>query len=176
MKQLISTTLILLLASGTLAARNGSTQKSSAAPQNTIPASMETLGTVGQTNYRWENGNVWISLSDNARIALVIGIEQGIVLSVRENWNAVPKAVQADLEETAGRLTVNQATFTQLAVSIDALYLQQANLGIPIVDAYEYALMALKNTPKDKLERFLDGLRQTYHLPAPPPPPREKKH
>lgn len=176
MKQLLSATLMLLLACATLAAQNASTKQSAATSQNPATAGMETLGAVGQTSYLWENGNVWMSLTDDAKIALVIGIEQGIVLSVRENWNAVPKAAQPVLAETAGRLTVGKSTFTQLAVTIDALYLQQANLGIPIVDAYQYALLELKNTPPDKLQHFLDEVRQNYHLPTPPPLPPEKKH
>jgi hypothetical protein len=134
---------------------------------------MQTLGKVGETNYLWTNGRAWMALSDNAKIALVAGIEQGVILGVRENWDSLPKKDRQDLVNTAARLTVGRFTFTQLAVRIDALYLQRANLGIPIVDAYEYAVLELKKTPKGQLKDFLDQLRKTYHLPK---APEVKKH
>ncbi len=164
---------VLLFCAAPLAAQN---QAQSEGPIPLTPANtaaMQTLGKVGDTNYMWTNGHAWMALSDNAKVALVAGIEQGLILGVREDWDAVSKNARKGLIKTAARLTVGGFTFTQLAVQIDALYLQRANLGIPIVDAYEYALLELKKVPKKRRERFLERLRKTYHLPS---PPKEKRH
>lgn len=173
MKFLITTVIAVFLCAASLAAQNRSQSKGPIplTPPNT--PSMQTTGKVGDTNYMWTNGHAWMALSDNAKVALVAGIEQGLILGVREDWEAVPKDARKDLVKTAARLTVGGFTFTQLAVQIDALYLQHANLGIPIVDAYEYALLELKKVPKKRRERFLERLRKTYHLPT---PPKEKQH
>lgn len=169
MKTLISAVIAVFLGCVPLAAQTGQNPPSQQGvqPLASNANSAQTLGKVGKTNYAWINGRAWLSLDDNAKIALVAGIEQGIVLGVRENWDAVPKNAQQDLVDTAARLTVSHATFTQLAVDIDSLYLQRSNLDIPVVDAYEYALLKIKNVPKKQLERFLDRLRQDYQLQEP---------
>jgi hypothetical protein len=177
MRPLIYFLLALLLTGVPLAAQSGQNppaQQKTAQPVPPNTRAMETLGKVGDTNYLWTNGRAWMSLPDNAKIALVAGIEQGIILSVRENWKVMPKHEQQELVKTAARLTVGGFTFRELAVDIDGLYLDQANLGIPIVDAYEYALLELKKAPKRRLRHFLDQLRKAYHLPNPPNP--EQKH
>lgn len=177
MRPLIYFLLALLLAGMPLAAHAGQNppaQQAKARPLMPKTRAMETLGKVGNTNYLWTNGRAWMTLTDDAKIALVAGIEQGIILGVRENWKLMPKHEQKQLVKTATRLTVGGFTFRQLAVDIDGLYLNRANLGIPIVDAYEYALLELKKTPKRELARFLDQLRKTYHLPKSENP--EQKH
>jgi hypothetical protein len=168
MKLLMSAILAVFLGCAPLAAQQAPAQQPRAerlTPPNT--SGMQTLGKVGETNYKWTNGRAWMTLSDNAKVALVAGIEQGIILGVRDNWDAVPKPAQQELVKTAARLTVGAVTFTQLAVDIDAFYLPKENRGIPIVDAYEYVLLKLKNGSKKQLKHFLENLRKTYKLPKP---------
>lgn len=173
MKLGISAILAALLCCAPLAAQQAPPGKLHAEPLTPPDTSgLQTTGAVGDTNYMWTNGRAWMSLSDNAKVALVAGIEQGIILGVRDNWDGVPKPAQQEMVKTAARLTVGGFTFTQLAVSIDAFYLQKENLGIPVVDAYEYAMLELKKASKKELDRFLKQLRKTYNLPAPKP---EKK-
>jgi hypothetical protein len=123
---------------------------------------MVTVGKVGQRTYGWTNGWAWMSLGDDAKISMVVGIEQGIVLSVRENWDAVPKNDQQTLVNTAERLTVGGVSFDQAVLDIDKLYLDPDNDQIPVVDAYLYVVLELKKTPDDQLKKFLDQLQKTY--------------
>ena len=135
---------------------------------------MQTQGKVGDTNYRWTNGRAWMSLNDDSKVAMVAGIEQGVILSVRENWGAVPKATQPELVKTATRLTVGGITFDQLVLQIDNFYLMPGDIEVPVVDAYLYALMKLKQTPEGQLKDLANRLRKTY--PAPVVPQPKEKH
>lgn len=141
---------------------------------NPPPNPMQTQGKVGDTYYRWTNGRAWLSLGDNAKVAMVAGIEQGLILSVRENWGAVPKPTRQTLVKTAGQVTVGGITFNQLVLQIDNFYLMPGNLRVPVVDAYLYALSKLKGASKGKLEGMVKRLRKTY--PMPPTPNLKPKH
>lgn len=127
---------------------------------------LQTVGKVAGRTYGWTNGWAWMSLGDNAKISMVVGIEQGIVFSVRENWQALPRGAQKALLDTAARLTVNGVSFNQVVLQMDNLYLDSDNDRIPVVDAYLYVVLEEKKTPQDQLKKFLDRLRKTY---APPP-------
>jgi hypothetical protein len=138
------------------------------------PPALQTIGKVGDTDYAWTNGYAWFSLDENSRIALVVGIEQGVVLSVRENWNAVPKGAQQAMVKTAGQITVSGFPFDHVVEQIDGFYLDASTIEIPVVDAYLYTIMKLKNAPPDELKNFLDKLRKTYKAPEAPAKPPEK--
>lgn len=135
---------------------------------------LTTVGQVGQSSYGWTNGRAWFSLGDNAKAAMVLGIEQGLILSVRENWDAIPKQAQPILTDTAGRLTVSGVPFNDMVEQINEFYLDATNIDIPVVDAYEYVVMEAKKAPNAEIDRFLDNLRKTYHL-AKMPPKNPKK-
>lgn len=138
------------------------------------PSNMQTQGKVGDTVYRWTNGRAWMSLNDGAKVAMVAGLEQGIILSVRENWDVVPKQAQTEMVKTATRLTVGGFPFNELVLQMDNFYLTPGDINVPVVDAYIYALMKLKQTAEGKLKDFADHLRKLY--PAPPEPKTEEKH
>ncbi|HVC00187.1 MAG TPA: hypothetical protein VNJ12_12765 [Candidatus Dormibacteraeota bacterium] len=154
------------------AARAG--QPSQSAPSSLAPAPgtgenghpMQSVGKVGEKTYSWANGRAWMSLGDDAKVSMVVGIEQGVILSVRENWDAVPKGDQPVLVKTAERLTVNGVPFNQVVLEMDKLYIDSDNDLIPVVDAYLYVVLELKKTPPNQLKKFLNRLRKTY---APPP-------
>lgn len=135
---------------------------------------MQTQGKVGKTSYRWTNGRAWLSLNDDAKVAMVAGIEQGIILSVRENWDAVSKQTQPELVKTATRLTVGGFTFNQLVLQIDNFYLLPGDIEVPVVDAYLYAMQKLKKAPEGELKDMVNRLRKTY--PAPAMPKQKEKH
>jgi hypothetical protein len=136
----------------------------SQAAENDHP--LQSVGKVGESSYRWTNGWGWMTLGDDAKVSMVVGIEQGVVLSVRENWNAVPKGDQQTMVQTAARLTVGGVSFDQVVLEMDKLYLDPDNDLIPVVDAYLYGELKLKKTPEKQLNKLLDGLRKTY--PQPP--------
>lgn len=126
---------------------------------------LQSVGQVGGRPYRWANGWAWLSMGDSAKVSMVVGIEQGIVFSVRENWNSVTKNDQQTLVKTAERLTVGGVSFDEVVLKMDSLYLDSANDLIPVVDGYLYVVLELKNTPAPQLKKFLDGLRKTYKAP-----------
>jgi hypothetical protein len=141
---------------------------------NPAPNNMQTQGKVGDTAYRWTNGRAWMSLSDDAKIAMVAGLEEGIVLAVRENWSALPKQSQQEMVKTAGRLTISGFGFDQMVLQIDNFYLMPGYINVPIVDAYMFVLMKLRHASDDQLKDFADHLRKLY--PPPPMPKTEDKH
>jgi len=178
MKRLFFLTCVALLGLAPLAAR--AQQKpplQPAQPTQANPAQnpLQTTGQVGKTNYRWTNGRAWQSLEDPAKVAMVAGIEQGLVLSVRENWDVVDAKDQPVLVKTAGRLTVGGVSFNDLVTRIDEVYMDVKNLQIPVVDAYMYALLKLKQAPKSELKGYLELLRKTYPPPPPPAPNPQPK-
>lgn len=126
---------------------------------------LQSVGKVGGRTYRWANGWAWMSLGDDAKVSMVVGIEQGIVFSVRENWKALPKNDQQTLVNTAERLTVGGVSFNQVVFDMDKLYLDPENDLIPVVDGYLYVVLQLQKAPKDQIKKFLDGLRTTYKSP-----------
>lgn len=126
---------------------------------------LQSVGKVGNRDYRWTNGWAWLSLGDDAKVSMVVGIEQGIVFSVRENWDVLPKSDQQTLVNTAERLTVGGIPFNQVVLQMDKLYLDPDNDLIPVVDAYLYVVLELKKTPAGQTKKFLDGLRKTYQPP-----------
>lgn len=126
---------------------------------------LQSVGKVGGRPYRWANGWAWLSMGDDAKISMVVGIEQGIVFSVRENWSSVAKSDQQTLVNTAERLTVGGVSFNEVVLKMDDLYLDSQNDLIPVVDGYLYVVLELKNTPAGQLKKFLEGLQKTYKAP-----------
>jgi hypothetical protein len=178
MKRLLAVTFVALLGLGLAPLAARAQQKPSVIPLNPPPANpadnpLQTVGHVGQTTYRWTNGRGWQTLEDPAKVAMVAGIEQGLILAVRENWDVVTPKDQPVLVKTATRLTVGGVSFNQMVTAIDEVYMDVKNVRIPVVDAYMYALMKMKNTPKDELEGYLELLRKTYPPPAPPKKTKE---
>lgn len=141
---------------------------------NPPPTDLQTQGKVGDTFYRWTNGRAWMSLGDSAKVAMVAGLEQGIILSVRENWDFMPKQQQEEMKKTATRLTVGGFTFDQLVLQMDNFYLMPGDVNVPVVDAYVFALMKLKQASEGKLKDFANRMRKLY--PPPPEPPEKEKH
>ncbi|MDE3135395.1 MAG: hypothetical protein KGL59_02370 [Acidobacteriota bacterium] len=166
----------LLAGCVSLAALGGPMPAAAQEVQALNPASndMQTQGKVGDTAYRWTNGRAWMSLNDDAKVAMVAGLEQGIILSVRENWKAVPKESQQEITKTATRLTVGGFTFDQLVLQIDNFYLMPGDINVPVVDAYMFALTKLKKASDDQLKDLANHLRKLY--PPPPMPKNEDKH
>ncbi len=126
---------------------------------------LQSLGKAGGRPYNWTNGWAWMQLGDDAKVSMVVGIEQGVVLSVREHWDALQKSDQSALVKTAERLTVGGVPFNEVVLEMDKLYLDPNNDRIPVVDAYLYVVLEKKKTPPNQLKKYLDGLRKTY---APP--------
>lgn len=134
-------------------------------PTNSNGQPLESVGQVGGRPYRWANGWAWLSMGDDAKVSMIVGIEQGIVFSVRENWGSVAKSDQQTLVNTAERLTVGGVSFDEVVLKMDDFYLDSPNDLIPVVDAYLYVVLELKNTPADQLKKFLASLQKTYKAP-----------
>ncbi|HEV2386150.1 MAG TPA: hypothetical protein VGS20_02735 [Candidatus Acidoferrales bacterium] len=180
MKALIAVTLAALMGCAQLAALAQQPQQQKpaapvqqkqpapAAPPGTSEPPLVTTGRVGDSNYGWTNGRAWFTLDDTAKVAMVMGIEQGLILAVRENWNSVPKPAQSALTDTAVRLTVSGVSFNDMVEQMNEFYLDAANIDIPVVDVYLYEVMVAKKTPAAEVTRFLEGLRKAYNLPPMP--------
>lgn len=178
MKRLVAVPVFLLLCFAPLAA--SAQQPSKAVPLNPPSAkaeagNLQTVGTVGDTSYAWTNGNGWQSMDDNGKVAMIVGLEQGLVLAVRENWDAVTAADQPILKKTAERVTVGGISFNDLVTKIDEVYIDANNSRIPVVDAYLYAVQELKNASPSDLKGYMKLLQKTYPAPQPPKPTKPSK-
>ncbi|GEM_PF-2461409 len=136
--------------------------------QTPQPDLLHTPARVGTIPYRWTNGNAWLSLDSGARVAYLVGLQEGIVLDVRENWQGLPAKSRDEIVRVAGNITVGGVTFGDLSEQIDAVYTDAQNLPIPIADAYLYALRKLKGEPEARLKQYLATLRKTYASPSAP--------
>jgi hypothetical protein len=136
--------------------------------QTPAPELLYTPTRVGTIPYRWSNGNAWLSLDSGAKVAYLVGLQEGIVLGVRESWQGLPAKSREEILRVAGNITVAGVTFGDLSEQIDAVYTDVQNLPIPIADVYLYASRKLKGEPEARLKEDLATLRKTYTTaPAP---------
>lgn len=92
----------------------------------------------------------------------VNAIQDGLALGLRDLSNDLESAKILHVLE---RTTVKEFRFSDIAKQIDAFYSDTANVRIPIIDAYRYALEKMKGATSAKLDQLLVELRRTYNKP-----------
>lgn len=144
--------LVSILLGGALRARQ----------QEAAPTDLYTAARIGTIPYRWTNGNAWHSLDASAKAAYLVGLQEGIVLSVRQNWDQFPAKDRSQLVKAAENMTLSGVTFANLSEQVDALYLDPQNLNIPVVDAYLYTVQKFRGSSEGQLKDYLEKLRKQY--------------
>ena len=106
-----------------------------------------------ELSYGRPNGNYYLGLYPQERKDFLYGIEQGIALLRDE------KLISQTITES---YMIKGFSFEYLAVQIDNLYADKANLRIPIAYGYLYAIRKSRGDSPKELEDFLAGLRERF--------------
>jgi hypothetical protein len=105
------------------------------------------------------NGRRWTHLDKQSKIMLLVGVADGGALLARETAGDCG----AEAERVVDRLSISGFHFSEIAKQIDAFYADTANLRIPVVEAYRFALRKLKGATPAELDAFVAQLRKTYN-------------
>jgi hypothetical protein len=104
-------------------------------------------------SYGRPNGRFYLKRHAQARIDLLYGIEQGIMLLGDENLIS---------RETIDRYGLKGFLFSDFMDQMDRLYQDKANIRIPISYAYVYAVRRLRGDPPQEIEDFLAQQRKRF--------------
>jgi hypothetical protein len=96
------------------------------------------------------NGRAWRTLNSKDRLYFIGGIQEGLILARREGLGAE-------------RIRMPQGfTISDFIEQIDKFYSDSANLRIPIIEVYVYAIKKLKGESSKDLSNLETSLRKTY--------------
>ena len=116
-----------------------------------------------QSRFHWSNGKAWELLDAQPKIALVSGIENGMMLLTREmRWNTICSD-RAAVDKQLHELMIKGFRMSDVVEQVDAFYSDSSNLRIPIVDAYQYAMKKMHGAKQRELEDYAAELRRTYN-------------
>lgn len=104
--------------------------------------------TLGRTN-----GRGYLKLDMQARVALLAGIDDGMVFLADEGIVPIEKV---------NRYTVPGFYVSDFATQLNAFYKDTANIRIPVTYAYNYAARKSKGESPRDLENFLANLRKIW--------------
>lgn len=125
---------------------------------------MTTQGALnGHTQYGWNNGKAWRLLGLQSKIDELIGIEEGMLLMLREAYPSLSPADRAVLDARLERLIIKGFRTSDIAEQIDGFYKDSSNLRIPVVDAYKYAIRKMHGASQHELDELDAALRATYN-------------
>jgi len=123
----------------------------------------KTVVYVGTNGYVRANGRYWKQLNQQSKIALLYGYEEGVTMLVRETRLKAKPDVATKTEEVAASLMISGFRFSDFVKQVDELYDDTANVRIPVIDAYVYALLKIRGATKQKLEDHVATLRRKYN-------------
>jgi hypothetical protein len=114
------------------------------------------------------NGRMWQLLSSAQRIAHLTGIQEGIILclnQIKEDLNTSSDLM--DRMKEAGIFDRRRLLFSSQGVSaietrVDFFYRDEANINIPISEAYRHVTMELNFATSQELKNNLSVLRYKY--------------
>jgi hypothetical protein len=122
-----------------------------------------TWGRVGNFLYHFSNGKAWKQLDLQSRVTLIQGLEEGIMLAVREADKNVREDQVMILDRTSKNLTIKGFRMSDIVSQIDTFYSDSANVRVPITDGYQYPLIKMKGESAVELEKYAEQLRKTYN-------------
>ncbi len=110
------------------------------------------------------NGRAWIALDKQSRIMYVNGLEEGIYLKLLHGHEDEPQEMQlASAQKTFEELTISGFRMSDIVEQIDSVYSDSANIKLPTLEVYRYALSRMKGTPTSVLDAKLTELRRKYN-------------
>ena len=92
--------------------------------------------------YMVTNGRGWATLDKQAKITLLVGIDEGIALLVQKMVadRRSPKSIQ-DALDCMLYYEVGGFRFSDYVDQIDVFYSDTSNLRIPVIEAYSYTVV-----------------------------------
>jgi len=96
------------------------------------------------TDYLFSNGKAWRALDAKSKITELEGIEQGMMMLVRETYPRLSPADRALLDEEPLKLMVKGFRMSDVAEQLDAYYKDSSNLRVPIAEAYKYSILKMR--------------------------------
>jgi len=114
------------------------------------------------------NGHLWQLLNDSQKIIHITGIQEGLLLflsQIKEDLQIPPELMDAMNESgffDRRRLLFSYQGASNIAARIDIFYRDQANLIIPIAEAYQHVTMKLNFATAEDLANNLSNLRRKY--------------
>jgi hypothetical protein len=115
------------------------------------------------SRYHWSNGKAWKTLDGQSKIMQVEGIENGMMLLLRESYPRLSASDRSTLETAIDRLTISGFRMSDIVEQIDDFYSDSSNARIPISDAYEYAMKKMHGSNQRELGDYVARLRATYN-------------
>ncbi len=103
------------------------------------------------------NGRGWQQLENQSKTALLIGIDNGVVLARNESLVRLWKTHIESLDASSLSSALNP---TDISKKIDLFYSDPGDIRIPVIGAYKYSILSTQGlTPANF---FLDELRRVY--------------
>jgi hypothetical protein len=117
----------------------------------------ETAVLLGTRGIMTQNGRTWQQLDVRAKIMFVNGVQDGATLLLSH----IPDSEKA--QRAMDAITISGFRFSDIAKQIDLFYSDSANIRIPIVEAYKYALLKMKGSTDTDHDKLLADLRRKYN-------------
>jgi hypothetical protein len=114
------------------------------------------------------NGRMWQLLSGTQKISHLTGIHEGIILCLNQIKQdlKIPPDLMNKMQDSGifdrRRLLFSSQGVTAIETRMNHFYEDSANLGIPIIDAYQHITLALNFATHEDLESNLSTLRRKY--------------
>jgi hypothetical protein len=106
------------------------------------------------------NGRAWMNFDEAAKIAYLFGFMDGAnALQVQLDDQPELKSLDGVIWKAKEPLLTKAAT-GEVAQQIDTLYRDSANLRIPVVFAYKYAVKRINGGTPAELEEYLTNVRR----------------
>lgn len=109
------------------------------------------------------NGRVWKKLDLQSKVMLLYGFQEGMTLLLRHTLLKIGPDVTAKTEEVADSLMTYGFRVSDVAKQVDEFYADTANIRIPILDAYVYAVLKIRGATKKEFDDHVVRLRLNYN-------------
>ena len=114
-------------------------------------------------NYKFSNGKTWRDVDHQSRIIWVDGIEEGVMLTIREVHPHTVLADRAVIDAVPDGLSIKGFHMSDVVQQIDRFYSDSSNLRIPVVDAYKYAVKKMHGAKRQELDDYETELRRKFN-------------
>ena len=114
------------------------------------------------------NGRMWHLLSPTQKISHLTGIQEGITLCLNQIKAdlLIPAELMSRMKENGvfdrQRLMFSHQGVSAIEGRLDEFYQNEANIDIPIIDAYRHITLELNFADPRELKNNLSNLRRKY--------------
>ena len=107
------------------------------------------------------NGRTWENFTGDEQATFLLGVDEGLFLLARHQQMA---SRTSEVREALNSLTLTSGFTTRdLSSEVTSFYRERANIRVPIIYAYEYALKKTKGASQRELIEFTTSLRKQWN-------------